>query len=228
MARRIPGKADFGETIRYFTKELSRLGVVVNLNTQIDDARGLHDFDGVVLATGVLPKEIAIRGRDLSHVIDYAQLLAHDAPSGERVAILGAGGIAVDIAHFLTHGEADADLTTRFLYEQGLAASDDGAVLVTKRKTVAMMRRGRSIGERIGKTTRWAVLAALRAAGVTTLTGVAYEAIEPGGIRVRTAAGEERLIEADTIVIAAGQERNDARLRGRLARGVRFELRVAP
>jgi 2,4-dienoyl-CoA reductase (NADPH2) len=214
MARRIPGKADFGETIRYFTKELSRLGVVVNLNTQIDDARGLHDFDGVVLATGVLPKEIAIRGRDLSHVIDYAQLLAHDAPSGERVAILGAGGIAVDIAHFLTHGEADADLTTRFLYEQGLAASDDGAVLVTKRKTVAMMRRGRSIGERIGKTTRWAVLAALRAAGVTTLTGVAYEAIEPGGIRVRTAAGEERLIEADTIVIAAGQERNDALLPG--------------
>jgi 2,4-dienoyl-CoA reductase (NADPH2) len=77
-----------------------------------------------------------------------------------------------------------------------------------------MMRRGRSIGERIGKTTRWAVLAALHAAGVTTLTGVAYEAIEPDGIRVRTAAGEERLIEADTIVIAAGQERNDALLPG--------------
>ena len=101
MARRIPGKAEFGETIRYFTNELSRLGVAVHLNTPVHDAQMLRSFDGVVLATGVLPQEITLRGRDLSHVIDYAQLLAQDAPTGERVAILGAGGIGVDVAHFL-------------------------------------------------------------------------------------------------------------------------------
>ena len=87
-------------------------------------------------------------------------------------------------------------------------------MLVTKGKTVAVMRRGRSIGGRIGKTTRWAVLAALRAAGVSTLTGVAYEAIEPGGIRVRASNGEERVVEADTVILAAGQRRNDALLDG--------------
>lgn len=224
MARRIPGKAEFGETIRYYANELPRLGVDVHLNEPISDPQTLHDFDGVVLATGVLPKKIAVRGRDLPHVIDYAQLLARDAPTGEHVAILGAGGIGVDVAHFLSHGEADVDATTRFLYEQGLAAPDDGAILVTKRKTVAVMRRGRSIGERLGKTTRWTVLAALRAAGVSTLTGVDYEAIEPGGIRVRTAAGEEQVVRADTVVVAAGQERNDALLDGIRSLGVPFRV----
>ncbi len=214
MARRIPGKAEFGETIRYFSNELPRLGVIVHLTARVRDARSLRGFDGVVLATGVLPKRITMDGRGLAHVIDYAQLLAHDVPAGERVAILGAGGIGVDVAHFLSHGRTDADVTTRFLYEQGLAAPEDGAVLVTRRKTVAMMRRGHSIGERLGKTTRWAVLAALRAAGVNTITGVVYEAIEPGGIRVRTASGEARLVEADTVIVAAGQERNDALLDG--------------
>lgn len=224
MARRIPGKAEFGETIRYFTNELVRLGVVVHLDAPVNDAQTLRDFDGIVLATGVLPKDISLRGRDLPHVIDYAQLLLHDAPTGDRVAILGAGGIGVDVAHFLSHGEADADVTTRFLYEQGLAAPDDGAVLVTKRKSVAVMRRGRSVGERIGKTTRWAVLAALRSAGVSTLTGVNYEAIEPGGIRVRNTAGEDALVEADTVVVAAGQERNDRLLDAIRSLGVPYRV----
>jgi 2,4-dienoyl-CoA reductase (NADPH2) len=224
MARRIPGKAEFGETMRYYANELGRLGVTVRLNEAVRDAQTLRGFDGVVLSTGVLPKAISLRGRNLPHVIDYAQVLARDAPTGERIAILGAGGIGVDVAHFLSHGQTDADVTTRFLYEQGLAAPDDGAVLVTKRKTVAVMRRGRSIGERIGKTTRWAVLAALRAAGVSTLTGVVYEAIEPGGIRVRTASGEEQLVEADTVIVAAGQECNDALLDGIRSLGVPYRV----
>ena len=88
----------------------------------------------------------------------------------------------------------------------------DGALLVTGRKRVALMRRGSTIGERIGKTTRWAVLRALRAAGVETFANVTYEAIVPGGVRIRTAEGEERRIAADTVVIAAGQERNDVLL----------------
>ncbi len=125
------------------------------------------------------------------------------------MAIVGAGGIGVDVAHYLSFGEANVDESTRFLYEQGLAAPSAGAWSITGRKTVALMRRGRAIGERIGKTTRWTILAALRAAGVVTLPNVEYEAIVPGGIRVRDAEGHSRLIEADTVVIAAGQERNE-------------------
>ncbi len=209
MARRIPGKADFNETIRYYTNDLARLGVVAHLRRRVGDAAELRGFDGIVLATGVVPRRVALEGSDLPHVLTYAELLLGDPEVGERVAIVGAGGIGVDVAHYLSFGEANADETTRFLYEQGLAAPGNGALLVTGRKSVALMRRGATIGKGIGKTTRWTVIAALRAAGVTTLPNVDYEAIVPGGIRIRD-AGVTRLIEADTVVIAAGQERNDA------------------
>ncbi|HEY6449225.1 MAG TPA: FAD-dependent oxidoreductase [Candidatus Cybelea sp.] len=212
MARRIPGKRDFGETIRYFTNELARMRVVVRLNCRLTDTEPLKGFDGVVLATGVVPRSAGLTGGDLPHVVTYADVLLSDCPVGERVAIVGAGGIGVDVAHYLSFGESNADESTRFLYEQGLAAPPDGALLVSGRKAVALMRRGSTIGERIGKTTRWAVLRALRAAGVETLANVGYDVVVPGGIRVRTADGQARTIEADSIVIAAGQERNDALL----------------
>lgn len=224
MARRIPGKRDFGETIRYFTNELARLGVAVRLRCRLDDAAALRAFDGIVLATGVVPRRVALAGADLPHVVSYADVLLHGCAVGDRVAIVGAGGIGVDVAHYLSFGEANVDDTTRFLYEQGLAAPHDGALLIAGRKQVALMRRGSPIGEGIGKTTRWAVVRALRAAGVETLRNVTYEAIVPGGIRVRTVDGAARTIEADTVVIAAGQERNDALLPAIRALGVPYRV----
>ncbi len=224
MARRIPGKRDFGETIRYFDRELARLRVTVRLDSRVADASTLRGFDGIVLATGVMPRVAAVPGGDLPHVISYADLLLRDYEVGERVAIVGAGGIGVDVAHFLSFGEANVDESARFLYEQGLAAPADGAIVVTRRKRIALMRRGAMIGEGIGKTTRWAVLRALRAAGVEPLANVNYDAIVPGGIRVRTAEGERRTIEADTVVVAAGQESNDALLAPIRALGVPFRV----
>ncbi len=212
MARRVPGKHDFHETIRYFTNELARLGAVVRLGNRCSDAASLQGFDAIVLATGVLPRRPSLAGSDLPHVLTYVDVLLDDAAVGERVAIVGAGGIGVDVAHYLSFGHANVDDMTRFLYEQGLAAPDNGALLVTGRKQVALMRRGRTIGERIGKTTRWAVLGALRAAGVSTFANVTYEAIVPSGIRIRDAGGTAHVIEADTVVLAAGQDRNDALL----------------
>jgi 2,4-dienoyl-CoA reductase (NADPH2) len=213
MARRVPGKHDFGETIRYFTSELARLGVIVRLNHPIaaGDGASLRAFDGIVLATGVVPRRVALAGADSPHVVSYVDALLHDRVSGERIAIIGAGGIGVDVAHYLSYGEANIDESTRFLYEQGLAAAD-GGLLVVGRKQVALLRRGARIGERIGKTTRWAVLGALRSAGVEFYTDARYEAILPGGVRFRDAAAKERFVPADTVVIAAGQERNDALL----------------
>ncbi|HVR47056.1 MAG TPA: FAD-dependent oxidoreductase [Candidatus Binatia bacterium] len=210
MARRIPGKRDFGETIRYFANELPRLGVALRLNRRVAGAAALRGFDAVVLATGVVPRAARVAGSDLPLVVSYADLLLHDPEVGERVAIVGAGGIGVDVAHYLSFGESDVDEGTRFLYEQGLAAPPDGALVVTGRKRVALMRRGATIGERIGKTTRWAVLRALRAAGVESYTGVTYDAIVSGGVRIRDEEGNRRTIAVDTVVIAAGQERNNA------------------
>jgi 2,4-dienoyl-CoA reductase (NADPH2) len=209
MARRIPGKHDFGETIRYFANELRRLGVAISLNSRVVDVAPLSAFDAVILSTGVAPRPALIPGSDLPHVISYADLLLRDCAVGEQVAIVGAGGIGVDVAHYLSFGQSNVDESTRFLYEQGLAAAPDGALLVVGRKRVALMRRGASIGERIGKTTRWAVLRALRSAGVETYANVTYEAIFTGGVRIRDADGNARTIAADTVVVAAGQERND-------------------
>jgi 2,4-dienoyl-CoA reductase (NADPH2) len=224
MARQIPGKRDFGETIRYFTNELARLKVSVRLNCRLEDARLLRGFDAIVLATGVIARKTSLAGSDLPHVLSYPEVLLHGGAVGDRVAIVGAGGIGVDVAHYLSFGETNADESSRFLYEQGLAAPPDGALLVVGRKEVALMRRGATIGEGIGKTTRWAMLRALRAAGVETLANVRYDAIVPGGIRIRAADGAERTIEADTVVIAAGQERNDALLEPIRALGIPFRV----
>jgi 2,4-dienoyl-CoA reductase (NADPH2) len=212
MARHIPGKRDFGETIRYFTTELARLRVTVHVGCRVANAAALRGFDGILLATGVVPRRVTLAGSELPHVVSYADVLLRGCAVGERVAIVGAGGIGVDVAHYLSFGKADVDESTRFLYEQGLAAPSDGALLVDGRKSVALLRRGSTIGEGIGKTTRWAVVRALRAAGVEALTNVTYEAIVPGGIRVRTGDGASRTIEADTVVVAAGQECNAALL----------------
>ena len=212
MARRIPGKRDFNETIRYYSNELARLGVAVRLNERCRDVSSLGGFAGLILAAGVVPRRIALEGSDLPHVISYADLLLGGAETGPRVAIVGAGGIGVNVAHYLSFGESNASESTRFLYEQGLAAPEDGILIVTGRKQVALLRRGRPIGQHIGKTTRWAVLAALRAGGVRSFVNVEYEAIVPGGVRFRDADGIARFVEADSVVIAAGQERNDSLL----------------
>lgn len=224
MARRVPGKRDFGETIRYFTNELARLRVTVHFRRRIDDAAALRGFDAVILATGVVPRAVMLPGTDRPNVVTYADVLLHCRPVGERVAIVGAGGIGVDVAHFLSFGESDVDESSRFLYEQGLAAPPNGGLLVVGRKQVALLRRGSTIGERIGKTTRWAVLRTLRSSGVESYPNIAYDAIVPEGIRIVAPDGASRLIEADTIVLAAGQERNDRVLPAIGALGIPFRV----
>jgi 2,4-dienoyl-CoA reductase (NADPH2) len=226
MARRIPGKHDFGETIRYFTSELARLGAIVHLGNRLRaDAIGiLRAFDGIVIATGVVPRPIRIEGAALPHVVSYADALLRDRSGGNRVAIVGAGGIGVDLAHWLSFGDANADAQTRFLYEHGLAAPEDGTLLVTGRKSVVLMRRGTTIGERIGKTTRWTVVRALRAAGVQIYPRATYEAIVPDGIRIRDADGNPQTIGADTVIVAAGQERNDALIGPIAALGIPYRV----
>ena len=205
MACRIPGKEDFASTITYFEHELARLGVTVRVGTPVRGAAELAGFDGVVVATGVVPRPIDLPGAELPHVISYAELL-QGGFWGERVAIVGAGGIGVDVAHLVSHRDVDFYASYGIDPPPGSRVASAITSAGSSPRKVTLMRRGTRIGERIGPSTRWAVVQELRMAGVEILTGVGYERIEPGAVVIRDADGAERRIEADTVVIAAGQE----------------------
>jgi 2,4-dienoyl-CoA reductase (NADPH2) len=225
LARLVPGKEDYGATISYFEAELERLGVVVHLGRELseDDADLLADLDGVVLATGVLPRRVDIPGAGASHVVDYVEAFESGLDDAERVAIVGAGGIGVDLAHTLTHAEPD-DPYEAFYDAYGIGLPDRGCdfpsiaremsttVAGSDRENgprVTLMRRTERVGAGIGRTTRWVWLDALKRAGVQTRTGLRYKAITLDGVEIETDDGTVETIAADRVVIAAGQERND-------------------
>ena len=220
MACRIPGKADYAGTIEYFESALRHLGVAVRCET-VPSVRELAGFAAVVVATGVVPRPIAIPGAELPHVHSYAELLDPDGDGvalDGAVAVIGAGGIGVDVAHRLSHRDPDdpsdqshtsdpAGPLPRFYAAHGLRGVSLPADVFASPRPVTLMRRGsRRIGSGIGPTTRWVTVAALARAGVETLTGVSYEAIEPGVVHIRDAAGEPRTVPADTVIVCAGQE----------------------
>jgi 2,4-dienoyl-CoA reductase (NADPH2) len=218
MACRIPGKGDYDRTIEYFEAELAALRVDIRLGVRVNDVGALSRFGAVVVATGVIPRPVSIPGADLPHVITYAELLTGDArlPAGP-VAVIGAGGIGVDVAHLLSAplGDDSGDPRAAFYERYGLVPPTRNGNRVTAPVTespphapgqaVTLLRRGRRVGERIGPSTRWAVLAELKAANVRTLTEITYDRIEPGTLHVRTAEGAPVAVAAETVVIAAGQ-----------------------
>jgi 2,4-dienoyl-CoA reductase (NADPH2) len=225
FARLVPGKEDYGGTIAYFERELPRLGVEVELGRAIADceadAEQLARFDGIVLATGVVPRRVEIPGHEQVDFLDYAEAFERGVGDARSVAIIGAGGIGVDLAHFLTHPEHGADfLTTHAIDPPGPKnrGTDILAPRVAKRsvprengaRRVTVMRRNGRVGAGIGRTTRWVWLDALKRAGVETRTGLAYRRVGPDGVEIETEGGAIELVAADRVVIAAGQERNDA------------------
>jgi 2,4-dienoyl-CoA reductase (NADPH2) len=239
LARLVPGKEDYGGTIEFFERELPRLGVEVELGRGIgdDDADLLARFDGIVLATGVLPRAVEIPGAEDGAVLDYHQAFEQGVGVASSVAIIGAGGIGVDLAHFLTHPERAEDfLATHHITAPGEGPKDRGtekmAPLEAKRSgyrengppRVTLMRRNGRVGTGIGRTTRWVWLDALKRAGVETRTGLSYRRVTPAGVEIETEDGVVEIVSADCVVVAAGQHRNDA-LRPLLERvGVPFRV----
>ncbi|RJX72042.1 NADPH-dependent 2,4-dienoyl-CoA reductase [Vibrio sinensis] len=210
LAMQIPGKEEFRETIRYFANRIEETGVKLHLDTEAN-ADLLREYDEVVIASGVEPRKVAIDGiSQSSKVIDYQTLIKEKTFVGNKVAIVGAGGIGVDIATMLTE-PTDHHLDD-WLYEWGIDKEINypGGLypypdsFSDKTVWVLQRRQGR-VGKGPGKTTGWIHKRTLEKRGVGLMGGVSYEKIDDSGLHI-TQKGEPRLLDADTIIICAGQE----------------------
>jgi 2,4-dienoyl-CoA reductase (NADPH2) len=217
LARRIPGKADFAETIRYFETRLTEEGVDVRLAARADaDGLEAEGYDHVVLATGVVPRPLTIPGADGPNVISYIDAIENPASAGGRVAVMGAGGIGFDVAELLTSPFAGEESADGFLAHWGIdkAHATPGGLERPERetpvRTVTMLQRSDPRpGSSLGLTTGWVVRAELKSRGVRNLTGVRYDRIDDAGLHI-SVKGEEETVPADTIVVCIGQEPNDS------------------
>ncbi|MGW4836507.1 oxidoreductase [Streptomyces globisporus] len=212
VARRVPGKEEFDETLRYFRTRLAELDVDVRLSTRADTGT-LDGFDEIVLATGVEPRTPAIPGTDHPNVLSYLDVLRDGAPVGDRVAIVGAGGIGFDVAEFLTDGGDAASLDADTFFRQwgvDTAYEDRGGLRAPERpkspRTVHLVqRRTTKVGAGLGKTTGWIHRTELRHRGVEMIAGASYDLIDDEGLHL-TVDGEPRVLPVDTVVLCAGQE----------------------
>ncbi|MDI3419897.1 NADPH-dependent 2,4-dienoyl-CoA reductase [Streptomyces luteolus] len=218
LARKVPGKEEFGETIRYFRTQLELRGVDVRLSTRVT-AEGLTSgaygaaYDEIVIATGVSPRTPEIPGVDHPRVLSYLDVLRDGAEVGERVAIVGAGGIGFDVAEFLTDGGDKASLNPETYFAQwgvdmdyrdrgGLRAPERPA---PPRQVHLLQRKASKVGAGLGKTTGWIHRTELRHRGVTMLAGVSYERIDDAGLHIGVDGGTQ-VLDVDTVVLCAGQE----------------------
>ncbi|MET9802256.1 NADPH-dependent 2,4-dienoyl-CoA reductase [Streptomyces sp. NPDC006368] len=212
VAKRVPGKEEFNETLRYFRTQLDLRGVDVKLGTRAT-AELLSGYDEVVIATGVTPRTPAIEGVDHASVVSYLDVLRDGAPVGERVAIIGAGGIGFDVAEFLTDGGEGASQDPETYFRQwGVDTSyaGRGGLRAPERprppRTVHLLQRKTSkVGAGLGRTTGWIHRTELKHRGVTMVAGASYDRIDDEGLHI-TVDGEARTVPVDTVVLCTGQE----------------------
>ena len=216
LAKRIPGKEEFAETLRYFSNRLRELGVAVHLGERADAAAlQARRFDAVVIATGVTPRDPSIPGQDHAMVHGYADVVSGKVEIGRRVAIIGAGGIGFDVAEYLSQPPPSpttdiARWTREWGVDMSLANRGGLAkphVEPSPREIWLLQRTPGKPGKRLNKTTGWVHRAALKAKGVQTLGGVAYEQIDDVGLHIRV-DGESRVLAVDNVVICVGQQSN--------------------
>jgi 2,4-dienoyl-CoA reductase (NADPH2) len=216
LARRVPGKEEFAETIRYFLRQLELTGVKVNLN-HLATAADLIDggYDEVIVATGVVPRTPSLPGVDRPNVHSYADVITGRVTVGKRVAVIGAGGIGFDVCEFLTHtGEVGVPQSREeWMREWGVSdpALDRGGVteptpVASPRQVYLLQRKDSAVGKGLGKTSGWVHRAALKSRDVVMLKGVSYERIDDAGLHITVERNKSRLLEVDDVVICAGQE----------------------
>lgn len=214
IAKKVPGKEEFHETLRYFRRQLELGGVALQLGHRVEAAQLIEGgYDEIVLATGIRPRVPAIDGVDHPKVLGYLDVLQGDRPVGERVAIIGAGGIGFDVAEYLTHaGDSGAVAPRKFYAEWGIDTDYARAgglaqpqAQPSPRRVHLLQRKSTKVGDQLGKTTGWIHRTSLKARSVAMGSGVAYERIDDAGLHI-TVDGQPQLLEVDNVVLCAGQE----------------------
>ncbi len=213
MAKKIPGKEEFHETLRYFDKMIEKNGVKLHLNTRVDAEFLIqNNFRQVVLSTGVVPRNLHIEGIDHPKVMSYLDVLLHGKAVGKKVAIIGAGGIGFDVATFLTEAELQGSPISNYQSEWGIDRQYDHRGGITKsqpeispRQVWLLQRSKGKVGERLGKTTGWAHRLTLKSRKVQMWNEVVYHKVDDAGLHI-SVKGQPQLLEVDNVIICAGQE----------------------
>lgn len=219
VAKRIPGKEEFYETLRYFARQLELTGVNVQLNTRVSaEQLNAGGFDEVVLATGITPRTPPIEGVDHASVLNYLDVMA-GAPVGQKVAVIGAGGIGFDICEVLSHqGQASSQNIEQFMREWGIDMTMQARGGVEgmqpdfsagDREIHLLQRKASKVGAGLGKTTGWVHRIDLLKKGVKMHSSCDYQKIDDQGLHLLI-DGEPQLLEVDNVIICAGQEPNRA------------------
>ena len=212
VAKKIPGKEEFYETLRYFARQLELLGVNVSLGKRVT-AADLEGFEEVALATGVIPRIPDIEGIAHNKVLGYLDVLRDGKMVGKSVAIIGAGGIGFDVAEFLSHeGESGSVNSAKFYSEWGIDPSYASAGGITRpnveqpsRQIFMLQRKASKAGEGLGKTTGWIHRAGLKHRNVKMLTGVTYRKVDDEGLHI-TVNDKDQVLPVEHVILCAGQD----------------------
>jgi len=215
IAKTIPGKEEFYETLRYFKRQIElqpNIELVLN-HTATYEELSQANYDDIVVATGVTPRQLQFEGIDHPKVLSYIQVLKERVPVGKRVAIIGAGGIGFDTAEYLTHeGDsgslnpekfyAEWGIDTTYQHVGGLKAAE---LEKSEREIYLLQRKTASVGAGLGKTTGWIHRTGLKHRDVKMIAGASYDKVDDQGLHI-TVDGQSRVLEVDNVVICAGQE----------------------
>jgi len=213
MAKRVPGKEEFYETIRYFKRQIELTGVELQLGTRVTTAELINGgFHQVVLATGVKPRELTFEGIDHPMVLSYVDVLKHQKEVGKRVALIGAGGIGFDIAEFLAHsGESTSLNIDAFMKEWGVdqTMANPGGLMEPEdhpstREIYLLQRSSGKLGAKLGKTTGWIHRSSLKKKRINMIGSVKYKKIDDQGLHI-TVNDKPQVLEVDNVVVCAGQ-----------------------
>jgi len=216
IAKRVPGKEEFYETIRYFKRQVELTGVSLRLNTRVNSTfLNDGDFDEVIIATGIVPRTPPIDGIDHPMVMTYLDVLKSKKAVGQKVAVIGAGGIGFDVSEYLVHsGESTSQNIPAFMKEWGVDMSlqarsgiegVSAEISPPARQVYLLQRKDSKIGDGLGKTTGWVHRAGLKRKNVAMIPGCEYVKIDDDGLHLRI-AGKTEIFDVDNVVICAGQE----------------------